>query len=173
MDLVSITGEDFYLWIVQTLSAYEYYSMTRSVHIDLNSSTKASVRVNDFYFKISHFFLANMARISFFLLPAMAGNTGRASEANAAAEEDISAALLPPLLPLLIVELLLLKLDVLPSSIKPLPTLLVSPKLLLEARERLEFPLILRDSGEGIPPSKKPTLLLASILCRLEAVDDS
>ena len=114
-----------------------------------------------------------MARISFFFLPAMAGNAGRANEANAAAEEDISAALLPPLLPLLIVELLLLRLDVLPSSIKPLPTLLVSPKLLLEARERLEFPLILRDSGEGIAPSKKPTLLLASILCRLEAADDS
>ena len=116
-----------------------------------------------------------MARISFFFLPAIAGNAGRASEANAAAEEDISAALLPPLLPLLI-ELLLLKLDVFPSSIKPLPgltLLLVPPKLLLEARERLEFPLILRDSGDGIPPSKKPTLLLASILCRLEAADDS
>ena len=115
-----------------------------------------------------------MARISFFFLPAIAGNAGRASEANAAAEEDISAALLPPLLPLLI-ELLLLKLDVFPSSIKPLPgltLLLVPPKLLLEARERL-VPLILRDSGEGIPPSKKPTLLLASILCRLEAADDS
>ena len=116
-----------------------------------------------------------MARISFFFLPAIAGNAGRASEANAAAEEDISAALLPPLLPLLIEEVLLLKLDVFPSSIKPLPgvtLLLVPPKLLLEARERL-VPLILRDSGEGIPPSKKPTLLLASILCRLEAADDS
>ena len=117
-----------------------------------------------------------MARISFFFLPAIAGNAGRASEANAAAEEDISAALLPPLLPLLIEELLLLKLDVFPSSIKPLPgltLLLVPPKLLLEARDILEFPLILRDSGEGIPPSKKPTLLLAFILCRLEAADDS
>ena len=118
-----------------------------------------------------------MALISFFFLPAIAGNAGRASEANAATEEDISAALLPPLLPLLIVELLLLKLDVFPSSIKPLPgltLLLVPPKLLLEARDILEFPLILREhSGDGIPPSKKPTLLLASILCRLEAADDS
>ena len=107
----------------------------------------------------------------------MTGNDGRASEASAAAEEDISAPLLPPLL--LIVELLLLKLDVLPSRIKPLPTLLlVPPKLLAEAmlelRDRLlAFPLMLRISGERIPPSKKPTLLLASILRRLEAPDDS
>ena len=106
--------------------------------------------------------------MSFFFLPAMAGNEGRASEANAAAEEAISAA---PLLPLLIVELVLLKLDVLPSRIKLLPVL--DPVLDVELRDKAEFPLTLLVSGEGIPPSKKPTLLLASILRRLEAAEDS
>lgn len=115
-----------------------------------------------------------MVRISVFFLPAIAGNVGRAREAIAATEDDISAA---PLLPLLMVELLLLKLDVLPSSIKPLPELLLPPpkpllEAVLELRDRAAFPLILLVSGEGIPPSKKPTLLLASILRRLEAVDD-
>ena len=111
-----------------------------------------------------------MARMSFFFLPAMAGNDGRASEANAAADADISAA---PLLLLLIVEFVLLKLDVLPSRIKPLPVLPPVLEAVLELRDRTEFPLILLVSGEGIPPSKKPTLLLASILRLLEAPDES
>ena len=89
-----------------------------------------------------------MARMSFVFLPAMAGNDGRASEANAAADADISAA---PLLPLLIVELLLLKLDVLPSRIKPLPVLPPVLEAVLELRDRTEFPLILLVSGEGTP----------------------
>ena len=113
-----------------------------------------------------------MARMSFFFLPAMAGNDGRAREANAAADADISAAPLLPL-PLLIVEFVLLKLDVLPSRIKPLPVLPPVLEAVLELRDRTEFPLILLVSGEGIPPSKKPTLLLASILRLLEAPDES